>query len=192
MSEPTVSSNPIKRVRNALVAIIAIALSVTLFLALNSDDPVYSLDAQVEKSLPLEVAVTNNKPTLLEFYADWCTSCQAMAKDLEALKQEYHGSVNFVMLNVDNTKWLPEILSYDVDGIPHFAFLNEDGNAIAQTIGEQPYPIMEANLNALIAHSPLPYSRSIGRISDFDPKDPKGKNSSSGSPLSHSSQSSVN
>jgi hypothetical protein len=45
-----------------------------------------------------------------------------MAPDVGVLKKQYGESVNFVMLNIDNTKWLPEILNYRVDGIPHFVF----------------------------------------------------------------------
>lgn len=176
----------LKRVRNALVAVVAIALGITLFLALNSDDPVYSLDAQVAESTPLEVAITNEKPTLLEFYADWCTSCQAMASDLQELKGNYQDQVNFVMLNVDNSKWLPEILKYDVDGIPHFIYLDETGSAIAQTIGEQPYSIMDANLNALLTDAPIPYSRATGRKSNFDTNTTASQTPAS--PRSHSSQ----
>ncbi|MBD0390837.1 MAG: thiol:disulfide interchange protein, partial [Nostoc sp. C3-bin3] len=100
--------------------------------------------------------------------ANWCTSCQAMAKDLGELKQQYADSVNFVMLNVDNTKWLPEILNYRVDGIPHFVFLGQDGKAIAQTIGEQPRSVMQANLEALVAALPLPYTQGSGQVSAFN------------------------
>jgi len=55
--------------------------------------------------------VANGKPTLIEFYANWCS--QAMAPIW--LTAKYPDSVNFVMLNVDNTKWLPEILKYLVE-----------------------------------------------------------------------------
>jgi len=162
------SATEFKKVRNAVIAIVAIALSITLFLGLQSENVAYSLTNQAGEATPIEVAINNEKPTLLEFYADWCTSCQAMAEDLGKLKQQYGDSVNFVMLNVDNSKWLPEVLRYRVNGIPHFVFLNEEGNAIAQTIGEQPYSVMEANLAALIANSSLPYTRSVGQVSDFE------------------------
>ncbi|MBD0346081.1 MAG: thiol:disulfide interchange protein, partial [Coleofasciculus sp. Co-bin14] len=107
-------------------------------------------------------------PTLMEFYANWCTSCQAMAKDLGELKQQYAESVNFVMLNVDNSKWLPEILNYRVDGIPHFVYLGKEGKAIAQAIGEQPRSILQANLDALVAALPLPYTQANGQVSTFN------------------------
>jgi thiol-disulfide isomerase/thioredoxin len=156
------------RIRNFLIALVAIALGIALFLGLQTQTVTASLDDQAAESTPLEVALSNGKPTLMEFYANWCTSCQAMAKDLDELKQQYADSMNFVMLNVDNSKWLPEILNYRVDGIPHFVFLNQNGKAIAQTIGEQPRPVMEENLKALIADLPLPYIQANGQVSAFD------------------------
>ncbi len=119
------------RIRNFLIALVAIALGVALFLGLKTETGFVSLEAQAAESTPLEVALSNGKPTFMEFYANWCTSCQAMAKDLGELKQQYATKANFVMLNVDNSKWLPEILDYRVDGIPHFVFLGTDGQAIA-------------------------------------------------------------
>jgi len=183
--KPEVSSGT--RLRNFLIALVAIALAVALFFGLQTETGTGSLDAQAKESTPLEVALSNGKPTLLEFYANWCTSCQAMAQDLAQLKQHYAQSVNFVMLNVDNTKWLPEILNYRVDGIPHFVFLGKQGNAIAQTLGEQPRSFMEANLNALVAALPLPYTQGSGQVSTFTapvstPKPPQDD------PRSHGSQ----
>ncbi|MEC4986670.1 MAG: thioredoxin family protein [Oscillatoria sp. PMC 1076.18] len=158
----------VKRVRNVVIAIVAIALAAALFFGFQTETDTATLDAQASASTPLEVAISNDKPTFLEFYANWCTSCQAMAKDLNEVKNEYGDRVNFVMLNVDNTKWLPEVLRYRVDGIPHFVFLNPEGNAIAQTIGEQPISVIQANLDALIAKNPLPYTNNLGQASRLE------------------------
>ena len=156
------------RLRNLLIVLVAIALSVALFLGLRTETNSVSLTTLDEQSTPIEVALGNGKPTLMEFYANWCTSCQAMAPNIAQLKQQYPESVNFVMLNVDNTKWLPEILKYRVDGIPLFVFLNKEGEAIAQTIGEQPRTVMAANLEALVAGLPLPYAQAGGQVSKFE------------------------
>ncbi len=156
------------RIRNLLIALAAIALSTAIFFGFQTQASSVSLEAQAKQSTTLDVALSNGKPTLTEFYANWCTSCQAMAPELAKIKQKYANSVNFVMLNVDNGKWLPEILRYRVDGIPHFVFLNTTGEAISQTIGEQPPSVMEANLDALIANQTLPYAYSTGQTSDFD------------------------
>lgn len=175
------------RIRNFLIALVAIALGVALFLGLQTKTDTTLLDSQAAESTPMEVALTNGKPTLMEFYANWCTSCQAMAKDLGELKQQYADSVNFVMLNVDNTKWLPEILKYRVDGIPHFVYLGSGGKAIAQTIGEQPRPVLQANLDALVAALPLPYIQANGQVSAFDAPVTTPENPQS-DPRSHGAQ----
>ncbi len=170
-SYSTTSAQPsdlAKRIRNFLIVIAAIILGVAIYLGIRMDATSTSLPQLAEESVPLEVALRNGKPTLIEFYANWCTSCQAMAPELHEIKQEYAEKLNFVMLNVDNSKWLPELLKYRVDGIPHFVYLNQKVETLAQTIGEIPRNILEANLNALIAENPIPYTQSMGQVSAFN------------------------
>ena len=187
LGESTATSSELtagKQVRNLLIVIVAIALSVALFLGIKSQNTDVSLTALDENSTPLEVALSNGKPTLMEFYANWCTVCQAMAPDIAQLEQEY-ADVNFVMLNVDNTKWLPEMLKYRVDGIPHFVFLDRQGEAIASVVGSQPRTIMATNIEAMLADSPLPYAQASGEVSKFTaPVAPAAKDD----PRSHGSQ----
>lgn len=163
------TSSTATRLRNLLVVLAAIALSVALFLGLRTETTSTTLGELAEEATPLEVALANGKPTLMEFYANWCTSCQAMAPEMKEIKDEYGQKMNFVMLNVDNNKWLPELVKYRVDGIPHFVFLDNQGIAIAQTIGEMPRTIMSANLKALIAGETLPYGNATGHKSTFKP-----------------------
>ena len=169
MSSENISpANSVNKIRNIVIAIVAVVLSIALVLGSQTTLNDQSLEAQAAQSIPLDVATTNGKPTLMEFYANWCTSCQAMAGDLAQLKDEYKEQVNFVMLNVDNSKWLPEVLSYEVDGIPQFVFFDQSGNAIAQSLGEQPLSIFKENLQALIAQQPLPYATAKGNTSEFN------------------------
>lgn len=169
MTNKSSSNNPIDKIRNLVITIVALVLGIALVIGSQTSFNDQSLEAQAQEAIPLEVAIRNQKPTLMEFYANWCTSCQAMSSDLAKLKQEYKDKVNFVMLNVDNSKWLPEVLNYNVDGIPHFVFLNPEGNAIAQSVGEQPLEIFQQNLQALIASQPLPYASVQGHISTINP-----------------------
>lgn len=164
----TDTSNSITKVRNLIIAGVAIALSIALIFASQTKVNSQSLESQAEKAIPLEMAISNGKPSLVEFYANWCTSCQAMAPEIAEIKKQYGNAINFVMLNVDNNKWLPEILRYRVDGIPHFVFLNNQGQPVAQAIGEQPKSILTANLEALLTNSTLPYATTTGETSDFN------------------------
>jgi thiol-disulfide isomerase/thioredoxin len=166
---PSPSENN-NRLRNILIALTAITLSVAVFFSLQSQGNAASLETQAKQSVPLETALSNGKPTLMEFYADWCATCQAMAADLAKVKQQYGDRVNFTMLNVDNDKWLPEVMRYRVDGIPHFVYFNDRGENIAEAIGEQPISILKTNLDATIANLPPSDRRTIGTISEFQAK----------------------
>jgi thiol-disulfide isomerase/thioredoxin len=175
------------KIRNLLIVLAAIVLSVAFVFGLRTETSTATLTTLAESSMPLDIAMSNGKPTLVEFYANWCTTCQAMASDMTKLEQEYTDKVNFVMLNVDNNKWLPEIERYRVDGIPHFVFFEKTGEAIAQTIGEQPKNIMAANLEALVAGESLPYAKTAGQVSKFTPS-VTTKKANSDDPRLHSSQ----
>ncbi|HZG37510.1 MAG TPA: thioredoxin family protein [Nodosilinea sp.] len=156
------------RVRNLVVAVAAIVLAAAMVLSIRTQSTLPSLTELAASAVPYEEAQTNGKPTLLEFYANWCTTCQAMAGDMADLRESYGDRVNFVMLNVDNNKWLPEMLAYRVEGIPHFVYSSADGSPIAVAIGEQPRQILSENLDALIAQAPLPHQQTFGRTSEIE------------------------
>ncbi|MEO0852895.1 MAG: thioredoxin domain-containing protein, partial [Cyanobacteria bacterium J06648_11] len=106
------------------------------------------------------------KPTLLEFYADWCSTCKLMAPTMAELEDEFSDRVNFVMLNVDNPKWMPELTQYGVNGIPHFAFLDANARRLAIAIGDQPREVMTQNLIAL-RDGASPIAGKTGSTSSF-------------------------
>ena len=97
----------------------------------------YLLKSFGELSVDPEIAFTNNKPTFLEFYAEWCEVCREMAPKVSALKDEYEKDINFVFLNVDNQKWGNYIQKFDVNGIPQVNLFDRKGNLISTFIGKQ-------------------------------------------------------
>ena len=97
----------------------------------------YLLKTFGELSVEPEIAFKNNKPTFLEFYAEWCEVCKEMAPKISNLKKEYENDINFVFLNVDNQKWDNYIRKFEVNGIPQINMFDRKGNLISTFIGKQ-------------------------------------------------------
>ena len=102
-----------------------------------------------ELSVAPEIAFTNNRPTFLEFYAEWCEVCKEMAPQVSAFKDEYEKDVNFVFLNVDNQKWGNYIQKFAVNGIPQVNLLDKKGNLISTFIGKQDEIKIRESINNL-------------------------------------------
>ena len=97
----------------------------------------YLLKSFGELSIDPEIAFKNNKPTFLEFYAEWCEVCKEMAPKVSTLKKEFENDINFVFLNVDNQKWDNYIRKFEVNGIPHVNLFDGKGNLVSTFIGKQ-------------------------------------------------------
>ena len=133
-SQKQLLSTNLKAILVLIIAIVIIALFFVRNLFFQST---YLLRTFGELSVDPEIAFTNNKPTFLEFYAEWCEVCKEMAPKISALKDEYENDINFVFLNVDNQKWGNYIQKFDVNGIPQVNFIDRKGNLISTFIGKQ-------------------------------------------------------
>ncbi len=160
--------------RNGLIGLAVLLLGGGLYQATVEDMSRVTPEQLAQRATPYEQARTNGRPTLLEFYADWCVSCKLMTPTIAKLEKQFRSKVNLVVLNVDNPKWLPELQHYQVDGIPHYVLLGADGHIKGNVIGEQTADLFAANLQALVDNKPLPYARpNPGQVSTFTaPKAP--------------------
>ena len=102
-----------------------------------------------ELSIDPEIAFTNNKPTFLEFYAEWCEVCKEMAPKVSDIKDEYEKDINFVFLNVDNPKWQKYIRNFNVNGIPQVNLFDEEANLKVTFIGKQQEKTIKESLDNL-------------------------------------------
>ena len=102
-----------------------------------------------ESSVDPEIAFTNNKPTFLEFYAEWCEVCKEMAPKVAEIKEEYEKDINFVFLNVDNPKWDKYIRKFNVNGIPQVNLFGKEANLEVTFIGKQQEETIKKSLDNL-------------------------------------------
>ncbi len=131
--EPLLSTN-LKAVLVVILTVVFISFGLFRNLFFQST---YLLKSFGELSVDPEIAFKNNKPTFLEFYAEWCEVCKEMAPKVSTLKKEFENDINFVFLNVDNQKWDNYINKFEVNGIPQVNLFDGKGNLISTFIGKQ-------------------------------------------------------
>ena len=110
----------------------------------------YLLKSFGELSVDPEIAFNNDRPTFLEFYAEWCEVCKEMAPKVSALKEEYEDNINFVFLNVDNPKWDKFIRKFNVNGIPQVNLLDRKNNLTSTFIGKQEKLVITNAMDQLV------------------------------------------
>ena len=123
--------------KTLLVLLIAIVIILLILFRNLFFQSTYLLKSFGELSVEPEIAFKNNKPTFLEFYAEWCEVCKEMAPKVSALKEEYEKDINFVFLNVDNQKWENYIRKFEVNGIPQVNLFDRKGDLKYTFIGKQ-------------------------------------------------------
>ena len=126
-----------KNLNAIVVLLIAISIIVLIVFRNLFFQSTYLLKSFGELSIDPEIAFKNNKPTFLEFYAEWCEVCKEMAPKVASLKEEYEKDINFVFLNVDNQKWDNYIRKFNVNGIPQVNLFEREGNLISTFVGKQ-------------------------------------------------------
>jgi thiol:disulfide interchange protein len=144
------------RLERMLLAAVAALLALALFWLRGGLHPEAALERLARQSPDLGVALADGQPTLVEFYADWCEACRAMAPAMEAMERRHHGELDVVLLNVDNPRWQPQIDSYGVNGIPHLEFFDGRGERVGQAIGARGADDLDTLAAALVAGEPLP------------------------------------
>lgn len=79
--------------------------------------------------------LNSDTPVLVDFWAEWCGPCKAVAPTLEELAGEYDGRVKFVKLNIDDNQ--QSAVKYNVRSIPTL-LLFKDGKVEHTEIGAKP------------------------------------------------------
>ena len=62
------------------------------------------------------VVLDSERPVLVDFWAQWCGPCRALAPIVEAVAEQYAGSAQVVKLNVDDNPSVVE--KYRIQAIP--------------------------------------------------------------------------
>jgi thioredoxin 1 len=95
-----------------------------------------------EQSFEEEV-LQSEKPVIVDFWAEWCGPCHAVAPVLDRIVDERNGDLKLVKVNIDEQPALSQ--RYGVQSIPTM-ILFKNGEPAAAAIGAQPKPALERAL----------------------------------------------
>ena len=66
-----------------------------------------------------------DKPVIVDFYADWCRPCRALAPTMDELAMEYKGQIRIYKINTDENRELSGLMG--ISSIPALLFVPVSG-----------------------------------------------------------------
>ena len=154
-------------IQKLFLVFLSIILVISLFFFRNGFKSNEILDQLAKTSLLPETALSNGRPTIFEFYADWCEACKEMAPDMINVKKQNSNKVDVVLLNVDNPRWFDLIDQYDVNGIPKLTFFDERGEFKGFSLGVRKSSELNQIFSALINNYELPSFTQLSNSSNL-------------------------
>ncbi len=95
-----------------------------------------------------DVVLKSTTPVLVDFWAEWCGPCRAVAPILEEISNEYSGKIKIVKLNTDEEGSIA--MKYGISSIPTMnVFVG--GEVVKSIVGARPKPAIVKELSEFIS-----------------------------------------
>lgn len=107
------------------------------------DRPIAITDADLDR-----IVAESDVPVIIDFYADWCGPCKAMAPIFDELARERRGQALVTKLDTDRNPNATR--RFDVRGIPTLIVFR-DGREVAREVGAVPRQRLHALLDRAAA-----------------------------------------
>jgi putative thioredoxin len=107
-----------------------------------------TVDASDETFDDVVLARSHERPVVVDFWAEWCGPCHALAPVLEGAVAERDGAVELVKVDIDANTGLAQ--QFGVRGIPAVKAFR-DGRVVNEFVGAQSPTSVSAFLDAILA-----------------------------------------
>jgi thioredoxin 1 len=77
----------------------------------------------------------NDKPVIVDYWAEWCGPCRMVAPVLEEIANEYGDKIDVVKLNIDENPGVSQ--RYQIMAIPTMSVFS-GGEVVKQIVGAKP------------------------------------------------------
>jgi thioredoxin 1 len=103
--------------------------------------------AQVLTDANFSETLNAGKPVVVDFWAEWCGPCRAVAPVIEELAHEYEGRVVIGKMDVDANPDVPA--KYSIRNIPTLLFF-KNGELVDKHVGVANKSVLTAKIDALL------------------------------------------
>jgi thiol-disulfide isomerase/thioredoxin len=77
----------------------------------------------------------SQKPAIIKFYADWCSSCKEFQPSFLKVSKSMSGQVDFYEIDIDKKVYKPLIKELKISRIPETVFLNKARTSLTRRLG---------------------------------------------------------
>jgi thioredoxin 1 len=89
----------------------------------------------------------NDKPVVVDFWAEWCGPCRQVAPVLEQIATEHADKIDVVKLNIDENP--QTAAAYRITSIPTMAVIS-GGQVVKTIVGAKPKPMILKELESYL------------------------------------------
>lgn len=81
-----------------------------------------------------ESAISGDKPSIVDFWAGFCSPCKVLSPILEEISDEFEDKINIIKVSMDDPKTVGIYKKYEVKALPTIIFI-KNGEVVQKIVG---------------------------------------------------------